>query len=210
MKNVDDLIASAAELTDQNLSKGTIADELNVSRETASWLVKRSGAVPRDTSQRIPDIDDLQDVHIDWSAVGEDSNRMTAIAMAMTDLLANHGRDIDLTVGIEKAGAPIASLVASELETSFATYAPSKHQRVEADTQESGGAFSRNFAPVHGRECYIVDDTITSGTTMRETIEAIRSDGGNPLACVVLVDKQGVDELADVPVYSLFQVIQIQ
>lgn len=32
MKNVDDLIASAAELADRGLSKGEIADELNVSR----------------------------------------------------------------------------------------------------------------------------------------------------------------------------------
>ena len=36
MKNVDDLIESAAQLAQQGLSKGEIADELNVSRETAS------------------------------------------------------------------------------------------------------------------------------------------------------------------------------
>jgi len=43
MKNVDDLIGSANELADQGLSNGEIADELNVSRETASWLVERGG-----------------------------------------------------------------------------------------------------------------------------------------------------------------------
>ena len=43
MKNIDDLIDGAAELAEQGLSKGEIADELNVSRETARWLVGRSG-----------------------------------------------------------------------------------------------------------------------------------------------------------------------
>jgi orotate phosphoribosyltransferase len=55
----------------------------------------------------------------------------------------------------------------------------------------------------------VIDDTITSGTTMRETIEAIRGQGGEPVACVVLVDKQGVEEIDDVPVYSLVQVIPV-
>ena len=39
MKNVDDLIEGARELSERGFSKGEIADELNVSRETASWLV---------------------------------------------------------------------------------------------------------------------------------------------------------------------------
>jgi orotate phosphoribosyltransferase len=44
---------------------------------------------------------------------------------------------------------------------------------------------------------------------MTETIEAIREQGGNPVACVVLADKRGVGDIADVPVYSLLQVIRV-
>ncbi|MFC6716643.1 transcriptional regulator GfcR [Natrialbaceae archaeon GCM10025810] len=215
MKNVDDLIESAAELADRGLSKGEIADELNVSRETASWLVERSGTTPRPADRQGAGREPAagpggpQDIHVDWSAIGRDSKRMSAIAEAMADLLAKHGEDVDLTVGIEKAGGPIATLVARELETDLATYTPAKHQWEEGDIEELGGTFSRNFAGIRDRECYVVDDTITSGTTMRETIDAIRADGGEPLACVVLADKQGVDELEGVPVYSLLQVISV-
>ncbi|KPN30707.1 orotate phosphoribosyltransferase-like protein [Halolamina pelagica] len=46
MKNVDDLIEDARSLADRGFSKGEIADELNVSRQTASWLVERAGATP--------------------------------------------------------------------------------------------------------------------------------------------------------------------
>ncbi|ARS90592.1 transcriptional regulator GfcR [Natrarchaeobaculum aegyptiacum] len=214
MKNVDDLIESAAELAARGLSKGEIADELNVSRETASWLVERSGATAQPNDQSATDADTAsiggpQDIHVDWSAIGRDSKRMRYIAAAMADLLAKHGEDVDLTVGIEKAGGPVATLVARELETDLATYTPAKHQWEEGDIEDLGGTFSRNFAGIRDRECYVVDDTITSGTTMRETIEAIRADGGDPLACVVLADKQGVDEIEGVPVYSLLQVISV-
>ena len=206
MKNVDDLIESAAELTERGLSKGEIADELNVSRETASWLVERAGGIApaREERAAMP-----QDVHVDWSTIGRDSQRLGYVAWAMADLLQKHGDDVDLTVGIEKAGAPLATMVGHALETDLATYAPRKHQWEEGDIEDLGGSFSRNFAGIRGRECYVVDDTITSGTTMSETIEAIRDAGGEPVCCAVIADKQGVESLEDVPVYSLVQVIPV-
>jgi orotate phosphoribosyltransferase len=207
MKNVDDLIESAADLADRGLTKGEIADELNVSRETASWLVERSGALPRAASTT--DDGGPRDIHVDWSAFGRDSTRLHYAAAAMADLLSKQGEAVDLTIGIEKAGAPLATAVSRDLDTDLGTYTPSKHHWEEGDLDELGGSFSRNFADIRNRDCYVVDDTITSGTTMEETIEAIRDRGGDPVACVVLVDKRGVDELAGVPVYSLLQVVQV-
>lgn len=205
MKNVDDLMESAAELANRGLSKGEVADELNVSRETASWLVDRAGG-----SSAPADVDrEPQDVHVDWSTIGRDSGRLAHVSRAMADLLSKHGEDVDLTVGIEKAGAPIATMVGHVLDTDLATYAPRKHQWEEGDIEDLGGGFSRNFATIRGRECYVVDDTITSGTTMRETIEAIRGAGGEPVCGVVLVDKQGLDAIENVPLYSLVQVIPV-
>ena len=43
----------------------------------------------------------------------------------------------------------------------------------------------------------------------RESINAIREQGGEPVACVVLVDKRGYDEIDDVPVYSLVDVVRV-
>ncbi|PSQ24390.1 orotate phosphoribosyltransferase-like protein [Halobacteriales archaeon QS_9_67_17] len=206
MKNVDDLISSAAELAEQGLSKGEIADELNVSRETASWLVERSETTPTATPQ---ETGGPHDIHVDWSALGRDSTRLSFAGKSMADLLSKQGEDVDLTIGIEKAGAPLATSVARELDTDLGTYAPSKHQWEEGDIDELGGTFSRNFAEIRDRDCYVVDDTITSGTTMSETVEAIREEGGEPVACCVLVDKQGVEEIEGVPVYSLLRVIRV-
>jgi orotate phosphoribosyltransferase len=99
-------------------------------------------------------------------------------------------------------------VVARALDTDLSTYAPSKHQW-DGDDGDLGGSFSRNFAEIRDRECYVVDDTITSGTTMTETVEAVRDHGGTPVACVVLTDKRGVDEIEGVPVYSLVQVLRV-
>ena len=207
MKNVDDLIDSAAELADHGLSKGEIADELNVSRETASWLVERGGG--GESRAGAVDTGSSADIHVDWSAIGRDSTRLTFAARAMADLLAKQGEAVDLTVGIEKAGAPLATAVARELDTDLGTYAPAKHQWEEGDIPEHGGGFSRNFAAIRDRDCYVVDDIVTSGTTMRETVEAIREHGGEPVACVVLVDKFGYDAIEGVPLYSLVDVVSV-
>lgn len=206
MKNIDDLIESAADLAEHGLSKGEIADELNVSRETASWLVEQSGSGPAPTTEPSSG---PYDIHVDWSAIGRDSARLSFIGMAMADLLLKEGEEVDLTIGIEKAGAPLATTVARELDTDLGTYAPSKHQWDDDSDQTTDGSFSRNFAEIRGRDCYIVDDTITSGTTMTETVEAITEQGGNPVACVVLADKQGIGDIQGVPVYSLLEVIRV-
>ena len=212
MKNVDDLIASAAELAERGLSKGEIADELNVSRETASWLVERSGASSTpdlSADDKTTDSGGPYDIHVDWSALGRDSTRLTYLGQAMADLLSKEGEEVDLTVGIEKAGVPIATVVSRELDTDLGAYAPRKHQWEEGDIEDLGGSFSRNFAQIRNRDCYIVDDTITSGTTMQETIEAVREEGGNPVACAVVVDKQGVEQVDGVPVHSLINVVRV-
>ncbi len=208
MKNVDTLIESAAELAERGVSKGEIADELNVSRETASWLVERSGT-ESDVSPRVRETTSPQDIHVDWNAIGRDSARLTHVSKAMADLLSKEGEEVDLTVGIEKAGVPLATIVARELDTDLSAYAPAKHQWDEGDIDELGGGFSRNFSPIENEECYIVDDTITSGTTLTETVEAIRARGGEPVACVVLVDKQGLEAVEGVPVYSLINVVSV-
>jgi len=208
MKNVDTLIESAAELAERGLSKGEIADELNVSRETASWLVERSGTTS-EPEPRITEATSPQDIHVDWKDIGRDSNRLTHVSQAMADIISKEGKNVRLTVGIEKAGVPLATIVARELDADLSAYAPAKHQWDEGDIDDLGGGFSRNFSPINDQECYIVDDTITSGTTLRETIKAIRARGGEPVGCVVLVDKQGLEEIDGVPVYSLINVVSV-
>jgi orotate phosphoribosyltransferase len=205
MRSIDSLVETAGELTDCGLSQGEVADELNVSRETASWLVARSGGQETEPT----DSPGPADVHVDWSAIGRDSTRLRHLGAIMANLLAGEGEEVDLTVGVGKSGAPLATAIGRELDSDLSVYMPSKYQWNEGEEETETGSFSQNFATIRGRDCYVVDDNIDTGRTMRETIARVRAEGGTPKAAVVLTDKLGEDEIEGVPVHSLIEIVQM-
>jgi len=205
MKNVEGLMSEAGDLAESGLSKGEIADELNVSRETSSWLIDRATS---DTDESNAPATSPHDVHVDWSTVGQNGRRLDHLGGMLADVLSTDG-DADLVVGIEKAGVPIATAVANKLDVGLSTYVPRKHHWEEGDISQHNGSFSHNFSSVDGADCYLVDDMITSGTTITETIRAVRSNGGNVVGCAVIVDKCGTDQVDDVPVRSLITLVNL-
>jgi orotate phosphoribosyltransferase len=205
MKSIDKLIESARELTAHGRSHGEIADELNVSRETASWLVAQSSGEASDTRTA----ERPTDIHVDWSAIGRDSTRLSHLGAIMADLLSKEGEDVDLTVGIGTSGGPLATAISRELDTDLSVYMPSKYQWNADETGTTTGSFSQNFATIDGRDCYVVDDNIDTGQTMTETIQRIRASGGAPQAGVVLTDKLGRSDIEGVPIYALIKMFQM-
>jgi orotate phosphoribosyltransferase len=205
MRSIDKLIDRAEQLTDNGLTQGEVADELNVSRETASWLVSQRS---QETTE-VESTDSPIDVHVDWSAIGRDGHRLTHLGAIMGDLLAQEGADAGLTVGIGKTGAPLATVISQELDTDLSVYIPSKYQWDDDESREGTGSFSQNFATIAERDCYIVDDNIDTGQTMTEAITRVREAGGNPRAAVVLTDKLGQNEIEGVPVRSLIKMVQM-
>lgn len=203
MKTIDELIQKAVELQAGGLSAGQIADELNVSRETATWLLVH--AKKKDVTQA------PKDIYIDWSNIGRSSKRQRFIAAALIDLVFDNldeDQYVDVVIGVALSGIPIANLVADELECEFATYHPNK-QRWEPGSKGTGGAISQNFARVAGKHCIIIDDVVTTGTTLSEAIAVVESAGGKPVAIAVLVDKKGIEDIQGVPVNALLRVTRV-
>jgi orotate phosphoribosyltransferase len=205
MRSIEALIESAERLTSNGLTQGEIADELNVSRETAQWLVEQSGEQTTDAETGSTPVD----IHVDWSAVGRSGDRLAGLGGIMADMLTTTGDGVDLTVGIGNSGAPLATVISQELGTDFSVYIPSKYQQDGEDGSSTQGSFSRNFANIADQDCYIVDDNIDTGQTMTETIERIREHGATPVAAVVLTDKLGQKELSGVPVHSMINMFQV-
>lgn len=125
MKNIDDLIASAVELTDRGLSKDETIDEPNISREAASWLAERSGAATKSEPRAEPGGPD--DTRVDWNAIGGSGKRLTYVGRALADSLMEMNGKADVTVGIEKTGVPLTTPVSRELEMALGTYSPAEH-----------------------------------------------------------------------------------
>ena len=203
MKTIDELIQKAVELQTGGLSAGQIADELNVSRETATWLLVH--AKKRDTSQA------PKDIYVDWSNIGKSSNRQRFIAGALIDMILDSldpEEEVDVVIGIALSGIPLANLVADELECEFATYNPNK-QRWEPGSKETGGTISQNFAQVEGKNCVLIDDVVTTGTTLSEAVSAIEIAGGKTISIAVLVDKKGIEDIQGVTVNALLRVTRM-
>ncbi|MDD5473826.1 MAG: orotate phosphoribosyltransferase-like protein [Candidatus Methanoperedens sp.] len=204
MKTIDELTRKAIELQAAGLLTGQIADELNISRETATWLlthVKKGDVAPAP-----------KDIYVDWSNIGRSSTRQRLIAGALTDMIIDcldkTEEQADVVVGVALSGIPLANLVADELGCEFTTYHPNK-QKWEAGTKEIKGTISQNFARVGGKNCVLIDDVVTSGTTLSEAIAVLSGLEAKPVAIAVLVDKKGIDEISGVPLNALLRVTRV-
>jgi orotate phosphoribosyltransferase len=111
----------------------------------------------------------------------------------------------DVIVGIAISGIPLATVIAVQEAAQLAIYHPAKQNTSEKPT----GSISGNFAPVSGQRCLIVDDTITSGNTLRELVKYLKKHNATPVAICVIFDKRGIRDVEGVPVYPLFRISRI-
>lgn len=198
------LINKAQELRAHGFTTGEIADELNVSLDTARWLILQK--TEEEVKEEAP-----VDFYINWKSLGESSSRLRYAAMALSDMAMAHG-EVEVVVGIAASGIPFATMMADFLEdigeipTSLAIYHPNKHREGLGDGE---GAISANFGNVKGKKVVIVDDVVTSGNTMKDVVSTVKDLGGEPIAITVLIDKSGLSEIDGVPVESLIKVSRL-
>ena len=205
MSSLDELIQRARMLLSEGHSPGQIADELSLSVETVTWLLtqQKGGTTPKD-------------VGIDWTAVSSQGPQLDELAMMMMQRYyaavgaETKGETVaerfpSAVVGIAISGIPLATLIAVAEDVKLSIYYPAKQSTQEPPV----GSISGNFAPITGERCLIVDDVITSGSTMHEVVRYVRTHGGNPVAILVIFDKRGIRDVDGVPVYSLFRISRI-
>lgn len=199
------LIKNAYELRNRGFTTGEIADELNVSKDTARWLILQGkDKTTKETSEKAP-----IDFAINWNSLGGSSVRMKYVSAAMADIALKYGEP-DVIVGITVSGIPFATMMAEILGADISVFHPIKHRKMEdAKSALAKGAVSSNFASVEGRKVVIVDDVITSGKTIKEAAKVFEDLGAIPIAVVVLIDKAGISEVENVPVESLIRVSRL-
>ncbi|MEE0900949.1 MAG: orotate phosphoribosyltransferase-like protein [Methanobrevibacter sp.] len=197
------LIQKAQELREHGFTTGEIADELNVSMDTARWLTLQKA---EETKAEAP-----VDFAINWKSIGGNSTRLSYVSGALSDMALAHG-EADVVCGIAVSGIPFATVMTEFLEdmtgmdTSLAIYHPNKHRKDNADDE---GTISTNFGTVEGKKVVIVDDVITSGKTAKEVIHTVKDLGGEPTCVTVLIDKAGLSEIEGIPVESLIKVSRL-
>jgi len=103
------------------------------------------------------------------------------------DAIANAGLEFDVLFGPAYKGIPLATATAVALAERHGRDVPWVFNRKEAKDHGEGGQLVG--APLAGR-ALIVDDVITAGTAIRESIGIIAAAGAQPCGVVLALDRQ--------------------
>lgn len=106
---------------------------------------------------------------------------------AVEDLLRNGDSSFDMLFGPAYKGIPLVALTAAALAERHGIDLPFCFNRKEVKSHGEGGAIIG--APVAGR-VLILDDVITAGTAIREAIDLIQREGGEPGGILIALDRQ--------------------
>jgi orotate phosphoribosyltransferase len=74
-----------------------------------------------------------------------------------------------------------------------------------AEKEDAELVLRRGFTIAPGERMLVVEDVVTQGGRVRQTLEIVRAHGGTPLAVAVLVDRSGGTADLGVPLHSLIQ-----
>ncbi len=192
MKSLEELYSRAIELKNRGMSDKEISTELHLSVNTVVWLLGKDIKGSK-----------ISDTKIGWRSIGVYGSRIEKIAEIMADIIGEevNVNDVSSIIGITINGIPFATMVSDMLERELIVYRPHPSGKE--------GMFSSNFASVKGKKLVIIDDVMSTGETMKRTIDDVRSRGGEVLLCVVLVSKLNVDEIDNVPVRSLIRATMV-
>jgi orotate phosphoribosyltransferase len=93
----------------------------------------------------------------------------------------------DMLFGPAYKGIPLAAITAAALAEHWGRNLPFAFNRKEAKDHGEGGSIVGG--PLSG-EVLIVDDVITAGTAIRESIDIIRAAGARPAGVLLALDRQ--------------------
>jgi orotate phosphoribosyltransferase len=126
----------------------------------------------------------------------DDGAKLGRVAQFYARRLMAAGLDFDMLFGPAYKGITLAAAVAIEMAR-LGRNLPYAYNRKEAKDHGEGGTLVG--APVRGR-VLIVDDVVSAGTSVRESIAMIRAAGATPVGVAIALDRQekgaenGVDQ----------------
>lgn len=105
--------------------------------------------------------------------------------------------DVETVAGPTTGGIILAHEVARQLGV----------RAIYAERREDGKGreFRRGFAIRPGERVVVVDDIMTTGGSVQETVDAVRSAGGHVAGAAVLVDRSGGAADVGVPIEALWR-----
>ncbi|MDP9010499.1 MAG: orotate phosphoribosyltransferase, partial [Pseudomonadota bacterium] len=110
-----------------------------------------------------------------------------AVGRAYAAAVTESDLEFDMLFGPAYKGIPLAAITAAALAEHGGRDLPFAFNRKESKDHGEGGSIVGG--PLSGR-VLIVDDVITAGTAIRESIEIIRAAGAQPAGVLLALDRQ--------------------
>jgi len=112
---------------------------------------------------------------------------LARLGRAYAAALADAGLEVDMLFGPAYKGIALAAATAIALADRHGRDLPWAYNRKEAKDHGEGGVLVG--APLKGR-VLIVDDVMTAGTAVRESLALIRAHGAEPAGVLIALDRQ--------------------
>jgi orotate phosphoribosyltransferase len=117
----------------------------------------------------------------------DDGRSLACLGRCYAAALGNSGLGFDMLFGPAYKGIPLAAATAIALAEHQQRNVPWAFNRKEAKDHGEAGLIVG--APLRGR-VLIIDDVITAGTAIRESVELIRRAGAEPVGVALALDRQ--------------------
>jgi orotate phosphoribosyltransferase len=113
--------------------------------------------------------------------------RLDRLGQYYADAFVHRGLRADVLYGPAYKGIPLACATAIALSRQTGAEIPFAFNRKEAKDHGEGGIIVGS--PLQG-DILILDDVITAGTSVRESVEIIRAAGARPFGVLIALDRQ--------------------
>ncbi len=117
----------------------------------------------------------------------DDGASLAGLAQCYADAIQDSGVAFDMLFGPAYKGIPLAAATVVALHLHHGRNLPFAFNRKEAKDHGEGGVIVG--APLAGR-VLIIDDVISAGTSVRESVGIIRAAGAEPAGIAIALDRQ--------------------
>ena len=116
-----------------------------------------------------------------------DGEAAAVLGRCYAEAIVRSGLGFDMLFGPAYKGIPLATAVAIALAEHHGRNVPYAFNRKEAKDHGEGGTVIGS--PISGR-VLIVDDVVTAGTAIRESLQTIQAAGAKPAGVLLALDRQ--------------------
>jgi len=122
-----------------------------------------------------------------------------------TDEIISSKLEFDVIFGPAYKGILLAPAISASLSTKISKPIPFAFNRKEAKVHGEGGSI---VGELKDKKVLVVDDVLTAGTALKQSLEIISQEGGRAIGCLVALDREEIldDLLARDKIFQDFNI----